>query len=116
MTNPLLARPASAGGSGGGPMNPGDVRTIHAKDPKTGEITKTFTLHRTARPYAYDLADAYNAELTRDDIEWAVGENDQIYLRDKQTFTSRHTRDLAEKAESERQRWKYFQERKGEDE
>jgi len=107
MANPFtLERPVNTGGGG---MTPGDVRTIHAKDPKTGEITKTFTLHRTSRPYAYDLADAYNAELTRDDIEWAVGDGDQLYLRDRQTFTSQHTSDLARKAESDRQRWKHRQ-------
>lgn len=38
----------------------GETRTWHAKD-KQGNITKTFTLTRTARDYVYDLCDAYNA-------------------------------------------------------
>ena len=54
--------------------------------------------------YAQQLADRYNATMKRKDIEWAVGANDQLYLRDKESFTKAHTEILARTAEDERQR------------
>lgn len=70
MTNPLLERTRPSGT--GGPMNPGDVRTYTARDPKTGEVIKEITIHRTTRDYAYDLCDAYNAACPYSDMEYFV--------------------------------------------
>lgn len=109
MTNPLLDKSKTAT-PGSGPMQPGDVRHIEVKD-RHGSIVKTLTIHRTDRPYSHDLWDAYNAGLTRDDIEWAVDGNDQLYLRDKPARSAQRTRDIATKAENERERWKRAHER-----
>ena len=76
-------RDAGGGSGGNGPMKPGDVRHLHARDKKTGEITKTYTLHRTDREYVHDLCDAYNAGLDRADVEWAVTDNGELKLHNK---------------------------------
>ncbi len=115
MTNPLLAKPNASGGSGGGgPMDPGDIRVIHAKD-NHGQITKTFTLERTSRPYVYDLCDAYNAARTRDDIEWYVTPAGELKIGEPREFTAKHTRELERESEIERDRWKRGQDRTDDD-
>lgn len=71
----------SHSGSGGdGPMKPGDTKTIVAKDPKTGEVVRTYTLVRTERPYVYDLCDAYNGSRTKADVEWYVTHTGELKL------------------------------------
>lgn len=112
--NPLDDGEGGGGSRGtGGPMQPGDVHTIHAKDPKTGEIIKTFTLQRTARPYVYDLCDAYNAErsdaVIRNGGEWYVTPHGELKLGDSSHWTSRRTRELDAQAERDRQLWKQSQ-------
>lgn len=58
--NPLeLGR--SSGRQRSGELAIGETRTITARDPKTGDVIREYTLIRTARPYVYDLCDAYNA-------------------------------------------------------
>lgn len=107
MTNPLtMDRPASSGGNG--PMNPGDIRTVVAKDPKTGEIIKTIHIRRTAGDYVYDLCDAYNAARTRDDIEWFVA-NGTLHLGAPNAWTARRTKIMEANAETRRDRWKAAQ-------
>lgn len=102
MANPFtIDRPASGGGNG--PMKPGDVRTIQPKDPKTGEITKTFTLHRTDRPYVYDLCDAYNDARTRFDIIWIVAANGELKLVDDLDWQRSRTEEISKRHERERQ-------------
>lgn len=59
--------------------------------------------------YAEGLARQYNQHLSRSDIEWAVGANGELYLRDRFDWTSRRTRELERKAEADRARWKACQ-------
>ena len=71
-----MAKLIDSAGGGGGDLNPGEVRTILAKDRETKETVKTITLHRTNRPYVFDLRDAYNDARTREalarGVEWYV--------------------------------------------
>lgn len=68
MANPfVLDRPFTAA-----PMEPGDVRTYTATDPKTGEVVKTITVRRTRREYCYDLCDAYNEARPHGGMEYFV--------------------------------------------
>lgn len=70
-SNPLtMARPAFAGYAAS--MNPGESRTYTARDPKTGDVVKEITIHRTTRDYVYDLCDAYNAARLYADTEYFV--------------------------------------------
>lgn len=62
-----------------------------------------------ASEYALRLAFERNRQLTRNDIEWAVGANDQLYLRDKPDWTSHRTLELEQQAERDRQLWKQAQ-------
>lgn len=59
--------------------------------------------------YAEALARQYNQRHGRNDIEWAVGPNGDLYIRDRFDWTARRTRELEAKAEQERQRWKRAQ-------
>jgi hypothetical protein len=64
MSNPLTDRAASTEFTR--ILLPGDERMVTTKDGKVVSII------RTGRPYAYDLADAYNAASTRPELEWRV--------------------------------------------
>lgn len=90
--------------SGRGPMSPGDVRIVHVKDGQ-GQIVNTLTIHRTNRPYAYDLVDAYNAARLRHDVEWFVNASGDPQLGDAVGFNEQNTKRLERKAERERQEW-----------
>lgn len=68
----------------------------------------TYTLTRTNRDYAYDLADAYNAGMPRKDIEWFVNEGGTLQLRDRADFTENHTKFLKWKDEEEQRKWLHF--------
>lgn len=99
---------AAGGGSGGnGPMKPGDVRIVEVKDGH-GSIIKTITIHRTNRPYAEDLCEAYNAAMSqgaRDrGLEYRVL-NGEVKLGYSYEFSAAHTKHLERQAESERQQW-----------
>lgn len=59
--------------------------------------------------YAEGLAFRYNQQLCRSDIEWAVGANGELYLRDRFDWTAQRTRELERKAEADRARWKACQ-------
>lgn len=102
MSNPLLNGPSGTGGNG--PLRPGDVRIIHAKD-KNGNIIKTYTLRRTERPYVEDLCDAYNEGLGHDGPRWFVAENGELRMGFPQEFSVALTKELERKAEGERRRW-----------
>lgn len=47
---------------------------------------------RTHRSYAHDLADLYNSQLTRDDVEWHVTNAGEVKLRDKPSWSNERTR------------------------
>ena len=64
---------------------------------------------RYARPVAatpQEEAAARNARISRDDIEWAVNAQGQIFLQYRADWTRQHTIELARKAEHDRQQWK----------
>ncbi len=77
----------------GGPMKVGEERMISVKDSHTKQFLHFIRLIRTERPYCFDLRDAYNESLRNRDpnlsaqIEYAVGVNDQIYLRERQPIS-----------------------------
>lgn len=105
MANRLSAA-ASGGGNSGGPMKPGDVRTVPIKDFKTGADTGRFlVITRTHRPYVEDLCDAYNAARTNPNVEWYVTERGELKLGTPERVAIGHTRALDRQAEDERQRW-----------
>jgi hypothetical protein len=54
---------------------------------------------------AEQLAAPYNASLRRTDVEWAVGNAGNVYLRDREGFTAGNTRAIAQRQERERQIW-----------
>lgn len=57
----------------------GDVRTLTARD-RDGSVTKTFTLHRTNRPYVEDLCDAYNVGRDHEELRWVVTPGGELKL------------------------------------
>ncbi len=73
-----------------GRLRPGDQMIIPVRD-KDKQLLYNVVLRRTDRPYCYDLRDAYNQSLAERDpdmhnrLEYAVGVNDQIYLRERQS-------------------------------
>ena len=73
MSNPLDGPSTQQGMR----MMPGESRTFsYSVDGQP----KTITIHRTTRSYAQDLCDAYNANRSRDDVEYVVDGTDQIKL------------------------------------
>lgn len=111
MTRQRLADAARSEGpsiSNGGPMQPGEIKIVHVKD-SSGQIIRTVTIHRTTRAYAYDLCDAYNEAMSEDarrrGLEYYVTPAGEVKLGDRQDWTRQHTRDIARKAEQERQQW-----------
>ena len=59
------------------PLKPGESRTFMRED------RTTWTLHRTERPYQYDLADAYTASLRERgnrSMMWAAFPNGDLKL------------------------------------
>lgn len=100
MNNPL----ATATFAGSETLNPGDTRIVNVKD-RSGAIIRTVTIHRTTRRYELDLLDAYNASLSRTDIEWALDDSGNLYLRDKANWTAAHTRSMDDRADRDRQEW-----------
>lgn len=85
-------------------MKPGDTRTWSTE-------SKTYTLTRTDRPYAYDLCDAYNKARTRDDLEFYVDPNGNVKMGTPEAFTKRHTEAIQRRHEQERDQWKRAQSR-----
>ena len=47
-----------------------------------------------------------NAVMDRREVEWALNESGQPYLRYTDAFTARNSRDMADRAERDRQAWK----------
>ena len=87
----------------------GDTLTYTAKDRDTGQILRNVVLHRTGRPYVYDLCDAYNDSRSPDalakGLEWEVMPNGELHLCFPQSFTDKHSKDLEAKAEADRRQW-----------
>ena len=81
MANPFRTDTASMGSRS---LNVGETRQINVKD-KDGDLIETITLHRTARPYVWDLADAYNSMKNgQDDRVWIVGDDKNLKLQSVQ--------------------------------
>ncbi len=77
MGNPL----SIGGGNGSGAaMRPGETKILTARDSKTGEVIKTYTLERTTASYAEDLRDAYNRDLRDSPIRWVVTPGGELKL------------------------------------
>lgn len=94
MTNPLGTRSQSR------EMAVGETRTIH--DPKSD---RTWSLRRTNRPYAYDLVDAYNAELPQDSpFAWFIDATGNPRIGDNPAWSQGHAKQLARRLETERAR------------
>jgi hypothetical protein len=66
--------------------------------------TALVSIERTARPYVYDLCDAYNDKRKRLDVEWIVGLDGNLHLQFVQS-PQRTKDDLDRKAEAQRQEW-----------
>lgn len=64
---------------------------------------------RQGPTYAHDLARHRNENLNRQDIEWAVSEQGQLYLRDKPEWSARRTVELQRQSDDDRERWKRAQ-------
>lgn len=79
----------------GGKMRPGETRTVNVYDATTKQISHTVVIRRTTRSYGYDLRDAYNESLAQrnpdlfNQMEYAVGVNDQIFLRHRRATTGK---------------------------
>lgn len=106
MANPL-------GGSGGtgddGSLRPGESRSYTAKDKKTGEEARQFTVHRTDRPYVFDLCDAYNASLKPEarerGLQWRVLPNGELKLEFSDEAARKITKQIEIDLETERSKW-----------
>lgn len=99
-SNPLAERRAAGAQSNSSVA--GDIRTV--ADSASGKV---IAIHRTSRPYAFDLCDAYNAAMSEDarqrGLEWYVSASGEAKLGDSAAWQSRHTNDLARGAETDRQ-------------
>ena len=82
--NPMARRRAEIGSSshGGHELRIGESLTYSIKNPD-GSIDRTYTVTRTNRPYAFDLADAYNDQCQRPDLEYYVDDEGSVRLRTK---------------------------------
>lgn len=105
MANPFtLEHPTS----GAGTVEPGDVRAVVAKD-KNGTIVKTLTIHRTERPYAYDLCDAYNEAISpaarERGLAYYVTDSGEVKLGDSVQFSRWNTEAIDHRHERERRQW-----------
>ena len=100
MVNPLGGDTA---GRSNRTLRVGESRVVNIKD-KAGVIVDTLTIVRTERPYAFDLCDAYNTKLTNNNVKWVVGHDGNPHLEFIQCPVERG-RELARKAEAERQKW-----------
>lgn len=105
-SNPLAARRTEAQESYSQPIN--GVRTVFAKD-KDGTVIKTINIRRSHQPYAQDLADAYNDQLSdrakEMGLQWFVMPSGEVKLGERLGYSEAHTKDLERAAEQQRQRW-----------
>ena len=51
------------------------------------------------------LCGKYNSNTVRRDIEWAVNDSGQVYLRDRQDWAETRAKEIAAEKERERQNW-----------
>ena len=90
------------------PMQPGEYFTFNRKD-KNDQPNGTLTIERTARPYAYDLCDAYNKSMRPDlkaqGAEWFVDSQGQVKLGQNAEWSKAHAAQIAKTQEYERQQW-----------
>jgi hypothetical protein len=90
------------------PMEIGEKRIINVRD-KSDVIIRQVTLTRTARPYVYDLCDAYNdglsAEREARGIRWQVTQAGELKLGFPEEFTNHNTHAMKDRAERKRQDW-----------
>ena len=89
------------------PMNPGEVFTFIRQD------GVSVTIERTARPYPFDLRDAYNKAMLPEakarGLEYFVDNQGDVRLGFPEEFSKGHTKALERKAERERADWKHRQ-------
>lgn len=89
-----------------GPMQIGERRTFTAT-----QGTKTITITRTDRPYAFDLCDAYNdalmPEARANGLCYEVNGSGEVQLCFPRSFSEALTKELERKRERERQDWKH---------
>ena len=106
MANPL--RSGDGEGTGRRTLAIGEARPIIVRD-KDGSVIQTLLLKRTSRPYAFDLADAYNFDANGNKISapgmiWVVGNNDSLHLENEQAPKDL-TGAMEGRNEAERQKW-----------
>ena len=89
-------------------LQPGETFTWTAKR-ADGTVGTTFNLTRTTRPYAYDLADAYNAASTRTDTEWIVTLTGELKMIERQDWSVAYAKAGKANAERDRADWKHRQ-------
>jgi hypothetical protein len=81
-------------------MDVGEERIINVLD-KDKRVVKSLTLIRTGRPYAYDLADAYDGGLTQQQkaagLRWVVS-NGQATLITTREWTNEQTERLRKRS------------------
>lgn len=77
------------------------------------DYSRVAKVERRGGSYVEDHVASLNANLKRDDIEWAVSEQGTPYLRDKPSWSANRTRELEAKAERDRQEWKRAQQQAG---
>ena len=64
-------------------------------------------IERHGPTYAHDLARHRNERMGRTDIEWAVNDQGQVYLRDTLTFNRWNTDQISRRHENERREWQH---------
>lgn len=97
---------AEVGSRAGRAMQIGEVRTILAHNSK-GELVKTLKITRTARDYVHDLCDAYNDGNAHPEAEYYVDSTGKLRFGFTERSSIERSKDLAAKAEAERQHWLY---------
>ncbi len=87
------------------PLRPGDQFTFTRKN-DDGSVAMTVTIERTARPYAFDLCDAYNKTMLpaarANGCEYFVDGQGQVRLGFPEQFSKDRTKQLERTTESER--------------
>lgn len=86
----------------------GETRPIIVRD-RDGSVIRTLLLKRTSRPYAFDLADAYNFDANGNKISapgiiWVVGNDGNLHLQNEQAPKDL-TGAMEGRNEAERQKW-----------
>ena len=104
MANPFKSGDGSNYGSGGA-MQPGETKTLFAREKDGVTIIKTYTLTRTTRPYVEDLRDAYNADLDGSPIKWVVTPGGELKLTQGLEWSRANLSETKRTMEAERRRF-----------